>query len=421
MSREQTKRTAEVSGDPLARLKPVMEQPPAPNTTLVTIPESTNTALVTVTGLQPIVPIPDDVLGTEGRAMVDNALAELNPQTLELREVILLGTQAQEALSKHIDALLRTVTRTEAPVLYELFLKLQEGLEKVDLDELEQTVQRSHEPNWFIRTCDWIKLSNPAKRMKKTADTMREMLTQKSETILDLVKGMEAEAKQEVQQLISNLSMLDNLAEGYLESVKVFAVATAVAYELLTNVRAYEQELVTEANRTNDPQAIATARNYRNLVEQLQNRALTLRTAYEQVPAELEIMSTAKGAASTTLMETANGIRQQFNDLKSALVKWHVLLQVEELQASDMRRREIVQELRKHNVNVLERVATTAATMQGHNRFEDAQLLLGIAQGLGTLRDKLKLMGEERTKKFEEAERALTQARTIFSSLPHAS
>jgi hypothetical protein len=353
--------------------------------------------------------------------MVDAALERLPPESLQLQQVILLGTKSQEELSKHIDKLLKTVTRTEAPVLYELFMKLQEGLDEVNLDELEHTVQRAHAPGWLARTCEWMKITNPAKRMKKAADTMREMLTQKSETILDLVQGMETEARAEVQHLITNLAMLDELADGYLLSVRDFAVATAVAYELLARVRAHEQELVDEATRTNDPQAIAAARNYRNLVEQLQNRALTLRTVYEQVPAELEIMSTAKGAASTTLMETANGIHQQFNDLKSALVKWHVLLQVEELQASDERRREIVEQLRRHNVEVLERVATTAASMQGRNRFEDAQLLLGIAQGLGALRDKLKLMRDERTTQFQNAERALSQARTIFSSLPQAS
>lgn len=380
--------------------------------------EKTVSPIVVVTGTTSIAPIPEDVLGQDGRAAVDAAIRNLDPAELKLQEVILLGADAQDALGKHIDRLLGMISRKDAPMLYELFEELRGGLKKANLDELEKKVRAGQRPWKIITLLERVMPARAARRLKRMTTELRELITQKSKTLLDLVNGMETKAKDEVRRLVESLSMLDQLAQGYLDSVKGFGVATAAAYELLTVVQGHERMLVERANRTKDPQDIAAARNYSTLVEQLQNRALTLRTAYEQVPAELDIMTVAKGAASTTLAETANGIRQQFNDMKSALVKWHVLLSVQELQASDLQRREIVTQLRTHNVTVLDRVATTAATMQGDNRLQDAQLLLGIAQGLGNLRDKLSTISEDRKRKFEEAEKTLNEARSALQKLP---
>ena len=388
------------------------------NDALAALVPAASTVLATATKQTSISPIPEEVLGDDGRAAVDAALSQLDPATLKLEQVILLGADAQQALGNHISILLGQVSQQDAPVLYELLEKLQGGLKQANLAELETKVRKGQEPGWMILAWEKIRGLDSTKRMKKVADQVRVMLGVKSKTLLDLVNGMEAKAREEMIRLVQNLSMLDQLAQAYLQSVQSFGIATAVTYELLTKVRAHEQQLVARTNKTADPQDISAARNYAVLVEQLQNRALTLRTAYEAVPGELEIVSIAKGAAATTLAETANGLRQEFNDMKSALVKWYVLLSIQDMQLGNTRRREIAAMLRNHNVTVLEQVSTKAATMQADNRLEDAQLLLGIGKGLETLRGKIAALADDRKRKFGEAETALNEARQIFTALP---
>lgn len=343
-------------------------------------------------------------------AIINERLECFPLNSLTISQIIALGTQTQQKLGTSLSELLSEVSKNKNPVLYETFKRLKDGVTEANLDELEKKVRQSEEDDVISKISRFIGLSDPAKKAQKLVEELREMLSKKSKTLLDLVKDMEIEAGNNTLEMLSNLETLERLANAYLDVIDEFHIDVETSYALLNKAKKYEEVMKMEANKTGDAKQISSAQSFGQLVVQIENRSLTLKQAYEKIPANLKIVEMAKGAAGSSLAEIANNLVQQFNDIKTALITWNIMINIQESQVAEEQRQEIAKMLSKHQVTVLDRVVTTAEATPYQRRLDEAKLFMEIVNSLEALNSKVEEIRKVGQEKFTEAEKILKEA-----------
>ena len=146
-----------------------------------------------------------------------------------------------------------------------------------------------------------------------------------------------------------------------------------------------------------------------------QNRVLVLETTYAKAPADLDSIGITRGAALATLAETVSSANAEFNDIKSILIRLHVLFQMQSIQQMNEMRRELRSSLQRYGLQVLEDVSMNAAKASGETRLADADLVLETAQRLRSIADKVLAEGEQNKQRYSAARAKLEQARQLVT------
>ncbi len=332
------------------------------------------------------------------------------------QQVVLFASDRQKAIGTALDGLLTEITKEGSPVLFELFRKLKKGVEEADIATVEAEIRKSMEKGFFSGIMDSLGLSSVAKRLEAANEKIGQMLTSKSKSLLDLTREMETQIQTEVLKLIANSKSLNALADEYRKNVTEFGKYVDIGKIVLANAKNTLAAKQAHAAQTNAPLDIEEAKLFAQKVDLFETRLVTIETILQKAPAELEAIRLSQGASLATLGETANSALEEFNDIKSILIKLSVSHQIQSVQAINAERRQLRDKLQTHGTNLLGQTAVNAAQAQGQNRVDDAKKLLEFATNVNSIAKKVEDEKKLNQTRFAEARTNLIAVKKLIES-----
>lgn len=333
---------------------------------------------------------------------------------LEASRLVTFGEEAVSGFGAKLDAILMQISNGQSPVLFELFRTIRDGVNGANLRELEADIRTRLQGSIIERLLIALGLRDPADRLKRVSDEVRSILQSKAKSLSDLIRPLEARVADESSKLVGEVSRMSQLADAYRDSIVSLGVFVEAGRRIVEGAESELDRLKKEAAE-GDPLRVQTARDYSQKLDIFRNRVLVLETAYAKAPADLDSIGIARGAALATLAETVSSANTEFNDIKSVLIRLHVLFQMQSIQQMNEMRRELRASLQQYGLEVLNDVSVNAARASGENRLADAELVLGTAQRLRSIADKVIAEGEKNKQRYAEARVKLEQARSIVT------
>jgi len=372
-------------------------------------PEATNVvALASTPEFNTAMSVPNNAVAQQAKAFDLTVVDE--------QQVVLFASDRQKAIGTALDGLLTEITKEGSPVLFELFRKLKKGVEDADIATVEAEIRKSMEKGFFSGMMDSLGLSSVAKRLEAANEKIGQMLTSKSKSLLDLTREMETQIQTEVMKLIANSKSLNSLADEYRKNVTEFGVYVEVGKVVLANAKNTLAAKQAHAAQTNAPLDIEEAKLFAQKVDLFETRLVTIETILQKAPAELEAIRLSQGASLATLGETANSALEEFNDIKSILIKLSVSHQIQSVQAINAERRQLRDKLQTHGTNLLGQTAVAAAQAQGQNRVDDAKKLLEFATNVNGIAKKVEDEKKLNQTRFAEARTNLLAVKKLIES-----
>lgn len=325
------------------------------------------------------------------------------------QELVLFGNDRQKQFGAKLDSVLVQLTKGSNPILFELFNQLSKGVEGVNIPELEKEIVASTKVGPFGKLLMAVGLTNASKRLQKANVRVGGMLKTKSTSLLQLCEKMQETTSKEVGNLIEDTQKLQVLAVELQQNVEVFKDYVQGGHQMLASARAELAELKNDPARAND------AKNLEDKINLFESRVVVLETVLQKAPTDLEALRLGMNASLSTLGETANSALEDFNDIKSILIKLSVTHQIQTVQALNDQRRALKQGLQAHANQQLQTVAVTAAAAQGLNRLEDANQLMESAKSLAETNTKVKAEIEANKQRFADARKMLGEIKTLMA------
>jgi hypothetical protein len=384
---------------------------------------ASNTILETNSSLVPALPtgnlpaVVTVILPPEKAGAVSDLAERFTVMKAEPHVLITFGQEGIGSFGARLDEILSQITNAESPVLFELFRTIRDGVNDADLKDLETSIREKLKGSVMERVLMAIGLGDPAKRLKKVTDEVRGMLQSKAKSLGDLIKPMERQIDEESGKLIGEVSRMSVLASGYRDAIVSLGVFVEAGRRILSQGEGDLARLTDEA-KSGDPLKVQEARDFSQKLDLFQNRVLVLETAYVKAPADLDSIGIARGAALATLADTVTSANAEFNDVKSILIRLHALFQMQSVQQMNAMRRELRASLQQYGLKVLEDVSVGAAKASGETRLADADLVLGTAQRLRMIADKVLAEGQRNKERYAAARAKLEQARQIVTDRP---
>nr|WP_246802315.1 toxic anion resistance protein [Rhizobium leucaenae] len=357
------------------------------------------------------------VLSPENRADAEVIAKKFRLETAEPSGLVTFGQEAISGFGSRLDEILSQITNAQSPVLFELFRTVRDGINDADLKTLENSIREKLKGSFLDRILIAIGLRDPANRLKRVTDEVRGILQSKTKSLSDLIKPMEAQVDQESAKLVTDVSRMSQLANGYRDSIVSLGKFVEAGRLIIAEAESDLMRLKEEA-AGGDPLRVQTARDFAQKLDIFQNRVLVLETTYAKAPADLDSIGITRGAALATLAETVSSANAEFNDIKSILIRLHVLFQMQSIQQMNEMRRELRSSLQRYGLQVLEDVSMNAAKASGETRLADADLVLETAQRLRSIADKVLAEGEQNKQRYSAARAKLEQARQLVTDRP---
>lgn len=345
---------------------------------------------------------------------VGKVVSSFDLSTVDGPSIVLFGSDRQKQIGSKLDDLLAEITKGNSPVLFELFNKLKKGVAEADLPTLEKKIRDAQTKSWGLRLLESVGLSNTVKRLQKANMEIEQLLASKSKSLMDLTKSMEVSLTSEVQRLVTDASKLSRLAQEYRINVSEFEVYVLAGREILKREKERLIQLKAVAEQTKATLDIEAANLHEQKVDLFENRLVILETILAKAPSELQSIYISQGAGLQVLGETASASLEEFNTIKSVLIKLSVNLQIGSVQTLNAERRNLMNSLEKYGNDTLGNVAITAAKQQGINRLEDATRLLENAKKLNEISNKVLEEQKNNKARFEEARQKLIESKAMF-------
>lgn len=345
-------------------------------------------------------------------------LADTMPfSAMDEKQIVLFGHHLQKALSEKMDVMLQEITKGNSPVLFELFRKLKKGINTANISEIESEIRKSINKGFFTKVLESAGLSSVANRMQKANERVNELITKKATTLRELVAEMESSIQNEANKLIESTSRLHELSDTYRDSVEEIGIYVEAGRAIYDQALIEYNKQLEEAKISQDPVKAELCKRTKQSLDMFQARIVVLETAYAKSPVEMEYLRLGEGASLTTLGETANTVLEEFNDIKSTLIKLSVIHQIQTVQIMNQERRELRKSLQNHSNDLLEEVSVSAEKNKGIHRLEDAEQLLDIAKRIDTIYTKVEEENKNNKQRFADARAKLAEAKAIVTKL----
>lgn len=357
------------------------------------------------------------VLPPDKAAKVPEIVRSLPVATVPGTKLVMFGQEPVAAFSAQLDAMLEQVTKSDSPVLFELFRKVSTSVKRLNLPELEAEIRQQLEGGLLTRVLSAVGLGNKAKRLEAAAEEIRGTLQSKATTLLELVRPMETQINTESTKLIGEINRLGEQAAVYRDSILELGVYIEAGRQIRDAANEELARVEAEAQSSGDPVKVRDAKDFATKLELFENRLLALETTYARAPVDLESIGIAQSAGLLTLADTISSAQTEFNDIKSALLRLHATFQIRSLQQLNAMRRQLRADLQKYSLQQLETVAVDATKSAADARLEDAKLLGEMATALGNISSKVDAEREKNKEKAATARSMLVQAQQAVSVL----
>lgn len=357
------------------------------------------------------------VLSAPAREQAVQMANSISISAMDGNQVVMYGNNIQKAMSAKLDAILAEITKSDSPVLFELFRQLKKGIETTNIGELESEIRKSVEVGWFRGLLEKIGLASVADRLQSANEKINTLITSKSTTLQSVVAEMEKSVQTEAMGLINatkRLSLLGSEYRNNIETVGIHVEAGRMIYDRGLEEYTRKQEI---AIASGDPLKIEECKKFKQILDLFLARVIVLETVYAKAPVEMEYVRLGEGASLTTLAETANTVVEEFNDIKSALIKLSVAHRAQSVQIMNAQRRELRRALQGHSTQLLDEVAVNAEKTKGTNRLEDAEQLLDIAKRIDTIAKKVDEEAKINKQRFADARAKLAEAKAVVSQI----
>lgn len=357
------------------------------------------------------------VLSDAGKQQAAQIANSMNFSNLDERQIVMYGHHLQKGISEKMDVILQEITKSNSPVLFELFRQLKNGISTANIGEVEAEIRKSVNKSFFTNMLESVGLSSVATRMQKANEKINSLITKKATTLRELIASMETSIQGEANKLIESTGRLHQLGETYRNSVEEIGVYVEAGRSIYERGMVEYNKQLEEAKNSQDPVKAESCKRFKQALDMFQARIVVLETAYAKSPVEMEYIRLGEGASLTTLGETANTVLEEFNDIKSALIKLSVIHQIQTVQIMNEQRRELRKALQGHSNDLLEEVSVSAEKSKGINRLEDAEQLLDIAKRIDTIYTKVEEENKNNQLRFAEARTKLVEAKAIVTKL----
>ncbi len=359
------------------------------------------------------------VLRPEQVPQAEQALATLDFATVPSGDIIKIGLGAEQALQKTLDGFLARLDKKTASKVFDLFGRLEKGVDDAKLPEILEKIQHGEEPGFFAGLFAKVTGSKPEEAIRKFMQEVGDLIASRTRTLADEMGRLEGELSKEMKTLFGELQALETLKQSYGTHFASFTVDAAVARAFLEKARQYVAQKTAAANSA-DVSAQARLRELSDKLGLLESRALALEGTYTRLPADQMVIQQIEAAGITTLQETATTVSSRFASIKMTLLAIHGAFAVKSVQQIAERQARLDQQLTQLRGQATKDVAVAAAKAPGDNRVAQAQQIAAIITQTREIHELVEAAKQETEAKFETARQMFEKSRAELAALRKA-
>ena len=360
------------------------------------------------------------VLRQEQVPQAQAALAALDFATIAPADIVTIGTEAEQSLGRTLDGFLARLDRKTAAKVFDLFGRLQKGVDDANLPEILEKVQKGEDRGFFSGLVNSIVHKLTGKSAEEAArefmDELTELITGRTRTLATEMQKLEGELGREMQSLSTELKTLEQLKQKYGEHFARFTVDAAVARAFVDKAAAHVQSQAAAAEAS-DVVAQSRVRALEEKLRLLESRALALEGTYTRLPADQLVIQQVEAAGVATLQETATTVASRLASIKMALLSIQGAFAVKVVQQLSARQAKLDEQLNKVRAEALKDVAVSAAKAPGDNRLAQARQIETVIASTREIDQLVRAARQETDQKFDTAREILAQSRTALAEL----
>lgn len=337
-------------------------------------------------------------------------LAGMDFLAMPAQDIALIGSDAERTLQQVLDGFLGGMDRLRNPRLFELFERLQRGVEEQKLPAIADQILNGRRSLWDDLK---NKLRSKEGRRQAAGEAREEIVALvrgATSNLVDLMNKMDAEMRAEQSRLVGEIDRMDTLTQAYHERFEDFVIAAAVAHVFLARARAQVEQIASGMNPEDPVQATRLA-ELRNKLEGLESRALALEGTMTRLPADQLVLGQLKDAGIGTLREVATTAVARVASIKMTLITLGQALVVKGVQDLSAQGAALDERLTGVRGRLLKEVVTVAANAPGENRQAQADQIAKIVRETGELMGIVSAAKEANAQKFANARQTFANAR----------
>lgn len=348
----------------------------------------------------------------KAQAMVDG----LDFGAVASGDIVNMGLEAEQSLQRTLDGFLARLDKNSAAKLFDLFGRLEQGVDDAKLPEILQRLHEGEKPGFISGLFARFTGKSSDKAMRDFMEEIGSLISGRTQTLATKMGQIEGELSGEMQKLFGELRSLDQLKQAYAAHFSDFTVAAAAARGFLDKARAYV-ETETAKVTTGDVTAQTRLRELEDKLRLLESRALALEGVYTRLPADQIVIQQIEQAGIATLQETATTIASRFASIKMTLLSIHGAFAVKSVQQLSERQARMDEQLQKLRSATLKDVAVSAASAPGQNRLAQAQQIENIVASTKEIHALIETAKQQSDQKFATARQKFAQARAELATL----
>lgn len=346
----------------------------------------------------------------------ERAVAALDFATMRSGDVIRIGLDAESSLQRTLDGFLARLDKKTAASVFELFGRLEKGVEDAKLPELLERIQNGEKPGWLGTILARLRGKGRDELIQELLAEVGDLVAGRTKTLADEMSRLEGQLERDMQKLFAELGSLDTLKQSYATHFADFTLAAAVARAFLDKARAHVAVEQAKANPA-DVEAQARIQELQDKLRLLESRALALEATYTRLPADRFVIQQIEQAGVATLQETATTVASRFASIKMTLLSLNGAFAVKSVQQVANRQAQLDRQLADIRGTVLKDVAVSAARAPGENRLAQAQQIEQIIATTKEIHGLVEIAKQTTDEKFEQARQKFAAARQELASL----
>jgi DNA repair exonuclease SbcCD ATPase subunit len=331
-------------------------------------------------------------------------------------DVIRIGLDAETSLQRTLDGFLAGLDRKTAATVFDLFGRLEKGVDDAKLPEVLEQIQRAEKPGLLSSILGRLRGKSRDDLAQELFTEIGDLVAGRTRNLADEMTGLEKQLEGQMQKLFAELDSLDALKQSYTTHFADFTVAAGVARAFVDRARAY---VVAERAKADpaDVTALARIQELQDKLQLLESRAVALESTYTRLPADRLVIQQIEQAGIATLQETATTVASRFASIKMTLLSINGAFAVKSVQQVADRQAQLDRQLADIRGRVLKEVAVSAAEAPGENRLAQAQQIEQIIATTKEIHALVETAKQTTDQKFELARQKLAAARQELATL----